>query len=93
MDSGDLWGHAPSCRARENKAHGAVEIGPWRPHMEGKESEAIHSLVPEERVHVLTPRAVGLGPGMNLGKVSRVSTCFAGVPRSSLLWNSTVIKC
>lgn len=88
MNSRGLWGHVPSCRARENKAHSAVEMGPWRPQME--ESEALLSRSREES---RTLRSVGLEPGVNLGKESRVSTCFARVPRKFLLWNSTVIIC
>lgn len=44
-------------------------------------------LVPEKRVGDSTLRSVGLGPGINLENESRVSTCFARVPRKFLLWN------
>lgn len=68
---------------------------PWRwgPGDLRRKSQRHCFLVPEKRVGDSTLRSVGLEPGVNLGKESRVSTCFARVPRKFLLWNSTVIIC
>lgn len=89
MDAGGLWGHVPICRI---KLMVWWRLGPgdlrWR-----TKSQRQCFLIPEERVGVLTPGAVGLGPGMSLGKESQVSTCFARMPKKLPLWNNTVIGC